>query len=281
MSYKKVLSIQDISCIGQCSLTVALPIISAAGMETCILPSAVLSTHTATEFGQFTFRDLTEDLGGILEHWKRYGVAFDMIYTGYLGSIPQIRIVQEVVRDLGTKDCTVVIDPAMADNGVLYTGFDQSFVDAMKELVGVADFILPNLTEACLLTDTPYQEEYDEAFVAGLVEKLRAMGAKQVVLTGVSYDPEYTGVLVSGAQETYHYLHKKLPRSSHGTGDVYASAFVAGLCNDKSPKEAIQIAADFTCRCIENTMDDPTHWYGVKFETAIPYLLTLLGKTEA
>jgi len=277
MAYKKVLSIQDISCVGQCSLTVALPVLSAAGMETCILPSAVLSTHTAREFGEFTFRDLTEDLHGIIEHWKDYGLKFDTIYTGYLGSIPQIRIVQEVIRDLGTEDCTVVIDPAMADNGELYTGFDQSFVDAMKELVPVSDYILPNLTEACLLTDTPYREDYDEAFVELLADKLKAMGANEVVLTGVSYDSSYTGVVVSGKTDSYYYKHKNLSRSSHGTGDVYASAFVASLCNDKEPKEAIQIAADYTCRCIENTMDDPTHWYGVKFETAIPYLLSLLG----
>ena len=131
---KKVLTIQDISCVGQCSLTVALPIISACGIETCVLPSAVLSTHTAG-FTGFTFRDLTEDMPSIKDHWKKENITFDTIYTGYLGSTKQIDYVEDIIDEVGTVDCLKVIDPAMADNGVLYKGFDNNFVEAMKKLI--------------------------------------------------------------------------------------------------------------------------------------------------
>ena len=154
MSYKRILTIQDISCVGQCSLTVALPILSACGVETCVLPSAVLSTHTAG-FSGYTFRDLTEDMPAIKDHWVKEGIAFDGVYTGYLGSTKQIDYVKEIIAATA-KDGVAIIDPAMADNGKLYPGFDAAFVEEMKKLCATADYLLPNLTEACLLTDTEY-----------------------------------------------------------------------------------------------------------------------------
>ena len=272
MVYKKILTVQDISCVGQCSLTVALPILSATGHETCILPSAVLSTHTAG-FTGFTFRDLTEDIPGIMAHWQKEGIRFDAIYTGYLGSAEQIGYVKEMFRTLGGEDFVRIVDPAMADGGKLYPIFDMAFVEEMKTLVFSSDITLPNITEACLLTGTEYRETYDEAWIDALLAKLAAAGAKTVVLTGVSYDAETTGVVVFQGGQKQYYRHKKIAQGSHGTGDVYASAFTGAYLQGRSAYDAASIAADYTVKCIENTIGDPTHWYGVKFEPVLPYLI--------
>ena len=276
MAYKKILTIQDISCVGQCSLTVALPILSACGMETCILPSAVLSTHTAG-FSGFTFRDLTDDMPAIQEHWKKENIKFKAIYTGYLGSIKQIGYVRDILKTMGTDDCVRVVDPAMADNGQLYSIFNQDYVEAMKVLCGEADILVPNITEACFLTDEEYKETYDEGYICNLVEKLKALGAKTVVLTGVSYESGKTGVIVYENGKMEYYKHDKIAKGSHGTGDIYASAFVGALMNDKSVYEAAKIAADYTVKCIINTQGDVDHWYGAKFETALGDLMKMLA----
>ena len=276
MAYKKILTIQDISCVGQCSLTVALPILSACGMETCILPSAVLSTHTAG-FSGFTFRDLTDDMPAIQEHWKKENIKFKAIYTGYLGSIKQIGYVRDILKTMGTDDCVRIVDPAMADNGQLYSIFNQDYVDAMKVLCGEADILVPNITEACFLTDEEYKETYDEGYICNLVEKLKALGAKTVVLTGVSYESGKTGVIVYENGKMEYYKHDKIAKGSHGTGDIYASAFVGALMNDKSVYEAAKIAADYTVKCIINTQGDADHWYGAKFETALGDLMKMLA----
>ena len=276
MAYKKILTIQDISCVGQCSLTVALPILSACGMETCILPSAVLSTHTAG-FSGFTFRDLTDDMPAIQEHWKKENIKFKAIYTGYLGSIKQIGYVRDILKTMGTNDCVRIVDPAMADNGQLYSIFNQDYVEAMKVLCGEADILVPNITEACFLTDEEYKETYDEGYICNLVEKLKALGAKTVVLTGVSYESGKTGVIVYENGKMEYYKHDKIAKGSHGTGDIYASAFVGALMNDKSVYEAAKIAADYTVKCIINTQGDADHWYGAKFETALGDLMKMLA----
>ena len=276
MSYHKILTIQDISCVGQCSLTVALPILSAAGQETCILPSAVLSTHTAG-FTGYTVRDLTEDIPAITDHWDKENIKFDAVYTGYLGSTEQIAYVKDIIRRLSAPGALAIVDPAMADNGKLYPAFDGAYVEAMKELAFSADIILPNITEACFLTGMEYRETYDEGYIAELLDRLTAAGAKTVILTGVSYAPERTGVLVQERGERRYYEHRKLTPGSHGTGDVYASAFVGALLNGKSAYEAAVIAADYTVKCIEITREDPGHWYGVKFEAALPAYMKMLG----
>ena len=276
MAYKKILTIQDISCVGQCSLTVALPILSACGMETCILPSAVLSTHTAG-FSGFTFRDLTDDMPAIQEHWKKENIKFKAIYTGYLGSIKQIGYVRDILKTMGTDDCVRIVDPAMADNGQLYSIFNQDYVEAMKVLCGEADILVPNITEACFLTDEEYKENYDEGYICNLVEKLKDLGAKTVVLTGVSYESGKTGVVVYENGKMEYYKHDKIAKGSHGTGDIYASAFVGALMNDKSDYEAAKIAADYTVKCIINTQGDADHWYGAKFETALGDLMKMLA----
>lgn len=276
MSYKKILTIQDISCVGQCSLTVALPILSACGLETCILPSAVLSTHTAG-FSGFTFRDLTDDMPAIQEHWKKENIKFKAIYTGYLGSIKQVGYVRDILKTMGTDDCVRIVDPAMADNGKLYPIFNMEYVDAMRVLCGEADILVPNITEACFLTGEEYKETYDESYIRSLTEKLVALGAKTVVLTGVSYEPDTTGVVVYENGKMDYYKHTKMAKGSHGTGDIYASAFVGALMNDKSVYEAAKIAADYTVKCIMNTQGDSDHWYGAKFEPVLRELIDMIG----
>lgn len=272
MQYKRILTIQDISCVGQCSMTVALPILSACGQETCILPSAVLSTHT----GGFSFpaiRDLTDDLPAIQKHWQKEGLAFDAIYTGYLGSTRQVAYVENILATMTAPEGKIIVDPAMADHGKLYAGFGQDYVDAMSGLCKKADVVLPNLTEACMLTGCEYRECYDEAYIAEVVEKLHELGMACVVLTGVSYRQGETGVLISDRGYTHYYRHPKIARNFHGTGDAFASAFVGAWMGGRTMADAAGIAADFICECIKNTAGDESHWYGVKFETALPYLI--------
>lgn len=276
VSYHKILTIQDISCVGQCSLTVALPILSAAGQETCILPSAVLSTHTAG-FSGYTVRDLTEDIPAITDHWEKEQIRFDAVYTGYLGSTEQIGYVQDIIRRLSAPGGLAIVDPAMADNGRLYPAFDGAYVEAMKELAFSADIILPNITEACFLTGMEYREQYDEAYIAQILDRLTAAGAKTVVLTGVGYREGRTGVLVQEGGQRRYYEHRRIAKGSHGTGDVYAAAFVGALLNGRDAYDAAVIAADYTVLCIERTQGDADHWYGVKFEVALPEYLRMLG----
>lgn len=276
MDYKRVLTIQDISCAGQCSLTVALPIISACGSECCVLPSAVLSTHTA--FPGATFRDLTEDMLRIAAHWQEAGIRFDAICSGYLGSIKQMEYVSDVFDTLGKDTCVKIVDPAMADHGKLYRGFDAAFVEAMKAFCGKADFLIPNVTEACLLTDTPYRSEYDRAFVEELLHKLALLGPKNIILTGAAYTPNVTGVAVFSQGEVHCYGHEMLPESRHGTGDIFAAAFVGSLMRGKTALDAAKIAADFVCECIRVTLRGDAHWYGTKFERALPMLVQTINR---
>lgn len=276
MSYKKILTIQDISCVGQCSLTVALPILSACGHETCVLPSAVLSTHTAG-FTGYTFRDLTDDMPAICDHWVKEGIRFSCIYTGYLGSTRQIDHVAHIFDTTGTSDCVKVVDPAMADNGDLYPGFDAAFVEAMKGLCAKADYVVPNLTESCFLTGLQYRTTYDEAYIDAHLERLTALGCKNIVLTGISYRQGHTGIVVLENGVKRYYEHEMLPNSCHGTGDIYASAFVGALMRDKDALSAAKIAADYTMDCIRATAGDSTHWYGAKFEPVLYRLIQAIG----
>ena len=275
MSYKRILTIQDISCVGQCSLTVALPIISACGVETCVLPSAVLSTHTGG-FSGFTFRDLTEDMPAIRAHWQKESIKFDAIYTGYLGSTKQIEYVADIFDTCGNDGALKIVDPAMADNGKLYYGFDMEFVAAMRGLCARADYVIPNLTEACFLTGIEYRESYDREYIEEILKKLTDLGCRNVIFTGVSYEQGRTGVVVYENGEYSYYEHEKLKNSCHGTGDVYASAFVGALMRGKSAYNAAEIAAEYTLECIRATAEQDNHWYGAAFELAVPKLIELL-----
>jgi len=276
MAYKRILTVQDISCVGQCSMTVALPILSACGQEVCILPSAVLSSHTGG-FGKPTFRDLSVDIPAIRAHWESAGITFDAILTGYLGNCQLIQEAMDVRESLMNPGGCLVVDPAMADHGKLYAGFDEEYVEKMKGYCQTADILIPNITEAAMLTGVPYQENYDEMYIRELIEGLNA---PCIVLTGVSYHPEYTGVVVADHGIISYYTHRKIGKSYHGTGDIFAAAFVGALMNDCTPGQAAKIAADFTYSCIEKTYRNPAHWYGVKFETALPELIKTLNKNE-
>lgn len=275
MDYKRLLTIQDISCVGQCSLTVALPIISACGIETAVLPSAVLSTHTAG-FSGYTFRDLTDDMPKIKEHWEKENIKFDAIYTGYLGSTKQIDYVADIFTSATKSSSKLIVDPAMADNGNLYPGFDSDFVEAMKGLCAKADYVVPNITESCFLTGVEYKTEYDRAYVDLLIEKLTAIGRKNIILTGISYQAGKTGVVVYENGQYSYYEHDLLGKGCHGTGDIYASAFVGALTRGKSAFDAAKIAADFAVECIKTTVQLDNHWYGAAFEPALPKLINML-----
>lgn len=278
MAYQRILTIQDISCVGQCSLTVALPILSACGHETAVLPSAVLSTHTG-RFQGYTFRDLTDDIPAICRHWETEGLTFAAVYTGYLGSARQIALVQEVIRSR-CPDGLRVVDPAMADNGALYSGFDAGFVSAMKTLCAGADYILPNLTEAALLSGLPYREHPDRAYAEELAAGAAASDRQTVILTGLGFDADTTGVLVRQSGRCSYYSHRRLPSGGYGTGDVFASAFTGALLRGLTAEAAVQLAADYTFRCVARTAGDPAHWYGLKFEPELPWLIRRLEETE-
>ena len=268
----RILTIQDVSCVGQCSLTVALPILSACGIETAVLPSSVLSNHTA--FSSFTFCDLTDEMPKIKEVWKNQSIDFGAIYTGYLGSSRQIDIVKGIMKDCLDASGIKIVDPAMADSGKLYTGFDAAYVEAMKELCGCADIILPNVTEACLMTGTPYKQSFDKAYVEELILSLKKLFSAKIILTGVGFNENTTGIAVCDEYGTLYYEHEKIGGGSHGTGDVYASVFTGAYCSGKGLFDAAKIAADFTLICIKNT--SPEHWYGVQFEKCLPELINML-----
>lgn len=276
---KNILTIQDISCFGKCSLTIALPIISAMGVETVILPTAVLSTHTM--FKNFTVKDLTDQLIPITDHWKSEGIRFDAIYTGYLGSAEEIEIAKRIFDEFGGDDTMIFIDPVMADNGKLYPAFDMEYAKLNAGLCGKADIIVPNLTEACFMTDTEYREDYDRAYIDELLGKLAGLGAKKVILTGIAFSEGKTGVygLDTVTGEKIVYENNRIDAAYHGTGDLFSSVSVGALVQGVSLTDAFKLAADYTARTIEETVKNPDKpWYGVDFETTIPELVAGIGK---
>ena len=280
---KRVLTVQDISCVGKCSLTAAISVISAMGIEVCPLPTAILSNHTA--FSSFSFLDLTDKIPEILNEWKKQGFHFDAIYTGYLGSIKQIDLVHKILDEFAQNDTLVVIDPCMADNGKLYTGFSQDFVQQMAKLCGRANVILPNMTEACFLVNQDYDIfTHTNESITKLMAKLLSLGAKQVILKGVEFSKEKIGVAYcsqklfdnnfstneNNMEDMNIYFHHRYDENFHGTGDVFASAVTGALVLKKDIKDAVKIACDFVQESIECTLLNPNYnWYGVDFESAL------------
>jgi pyridoxine kinase len=269
---KRIVAIHDISCFGKCSLTVVLPIVSAAGVETCVIPTAVLSTHTGG-FTGYTFRDLTGDIMPIALHWKSLGIGFDAIYTGYIGSTGQLDIICDVVDMFRGDTDFVVVDPVMADNGALYKLLDADFPVKMRKLVSKADIIIPNITEAALLTDKNYKEgPYTEEYITDLLEGLEKFGVKKIVLTGVYFDGEKIGIAnydceTKGLSYT---MADRIEGYYHGTGDVFGSAFCAALIRGHSLERSARIAVDLTVSGISRTKAAGTDVrYGVNFEEGI------------
>ena len=280
---KRVLTVQDISCVGKCSLTAAIPVISAMGIEVCPLPTAILSNHTA--FSSFSFLDLTDKIPEILNEWKKQGFHFDAIYTGYLGSIKQIDLVHKILDEFAQNDTLVVIDPCMADNGKLYTGFSQDFVKQMAKLCGRANVILPNMTEACFLVNQNYDIfTHTNESITKVMAKLLSLGAEQVILKGVEFSKEKIGVAYcsqklfdnnfstneNNMEDMNIYFHHRYDENFHGTGDVFASAVTGALVLKKDIKDAVKIACNFVQESIECTLLNPNYnWYGVDFESAL------------
>ncbi len=273
---KRVLTIQDISCIGKCSITIALPVISALGSEAVILPTALLSAHTI--FKGFTFKDLTDQIEPITNHWLAEGVRFDAIYTGYLGTIEQIDMIKKIFEQFRDEKTLVFVDPVMGDHGVLYKGFDMAYAKKNAELCAAADIIVPNITEAAMMTDMEFREEkdHDEAYIRKMLGRLAELGARINVLTGVSLEPGKTGVMgfdkVTG--EHYVFQNDKLDYTFHGTGDLFASTCVGEMMRGRSWQDAMRIACWYTAHTIDVTSADPDQpWYGVDFEATLPDLI--------
>lgn len=274
-SVKHILTVQDISCVGRCSLTVALPIISALGVEASVLPTALLSTHTL--FPSPAVCDLTEQLPHIAAHWRALGLTFDGIYTGYLGSLAQLEWVGDFIDEFRGEGF-VFVDPVMGDHGRLYSRFTPDFAGRMARLCAKADVIVPNLTEACLLLGRPYiGERYDEAQIRELLRALISLGAKKAIITGVSFSPETLGAVAYDGEKGGYVssFGARLGDSFHGTGDIFASVCVGMLAGGHSLGEAIETAVAFTCECIRQTIGSPRDKaFGVNFELALPMLMT-------
>ena len=280
MRQKKVAAIHDISGFGKCSLTVVLPILSAAGIETSALPTAVLSTHTGG-LGKCTYRDLTGDMRDFAAHWKSLDLSFDALYTGFLGSEEQVGIVLDIINDFRTGETLVMVDPAMADNGKLYAACTPQMAHGMKQLCRKADLIVPNLTEAAfLLGEEFYDGPYDRPYIESLLQRLSALGPRMVVLTGVWFSPGLLGA-AGLDRDTGRVTYAFSPRVEgyyHGTGDIFASALLAGLLNDLRLRDAMQLAVDFTSGSIRRTREAGTdRRYGVNFEAGLPRFMEELG----
>ena len=253
---KKVLAINDISCVGRCSLTVALPIISSAGIECSILPTAILSTHTGG-FENYTFYDFTSQMSLISNHWESLGINFNTIYTGFLGSKEQVGVVLDIVKKFKNNNNLLIVDPAMADNGVMYKIFDDSFALEMKKLCFGADIIVPNITEACFLTGITYESgTQKEEFIDKIIDKLGNLNIKSLVLTGVSFDSSSVGAITYNYETCVKSYYKReiIPEYFHGTGDCFASALVAAITRGKTLEDASKIAVDFTVESILKTI---------------------------
>ncbi len=275
---KRVVAVHDISCFGKCSLTVALPIISAAGIECACIPTAVLSTHTG-DFKGYTFRDLTDDILPIANHWKSESITFDAVYTGYLGSVEQVDIVCRLFDTVKNKNTMLIVDPVMADHGRLYGGFSKDFPQKMIKLCQKADIITPNITEAAFLTGIPYAETpHSEAYINALIIGLSKITDAKIVLTGVSFNDNEIGVACADGKKIEYVFTPRVNAAYHGTGDVFASALTCGIVSGKPLSESVAVAAKYTAGCIERTYrENPDIRYGVNFEGEIPNLLKLLN----
>ncbi len=277
---KRVAAIHDISGFGKCSLTVALPIISAAGIECCVLPTAVLSTHTGG-FEGYTFRDLTEDIRPISQHWQSLNLKFDAIYSGFLGSQEQIELVEELFAAFKTPDNIIMVDPVMADNGEFYAIYSPSMATGMARLCQKADIIVPNLTEAAFILGEKYTEgPYDTAYIEHLLKALADLGPKQVVLTGVYQQTDKLGAACYNKEtgEINYAFSSLVPGNFHGTGDVFGSFLLSAILNGQTLVNATQFAVDLTHDCICRTKKRGTvPREGVDFENVLPKMIKKLG----
>jgi len=264
MSTKRILTMQDLSCVGQCSLTVAMPVLSALGVEACILPTAVLSNHTM--FTSWSYLDLTAEIKNIYTHWKANGFKFDAFLLGYLGKKQLMDIAEECFDNFSAEGAPVIIDPAFGDNGKLYPGFDAAYVKAMAKLLRRADIILPNITEAAFLTGLEYRDVYDKNYVDRIVKALSGITHGTIIITGIELDGKIGEIICNNGKSEYVLL-EKLPQRKHGTGDIFAAAFAAQYLNGNSLAESCRFAGKFVADCLRSTEEG--HFYGVNFEKVL------------
>lgn len=264
MNGKRILTVQDLSCVGQCSLTVALPVLSHYGVEAAVLPTAVLSNHTM--FSTWSYLDLTDEIPKIFEKWEENGIKFSAFLLGYLGKASIMRLCKRAFSQFSEEGAPVIIDPAFGDNGKLYGGFDAQYVSDMLDLLKCADIILPNLTEACFLLGEEYKTQYDRAYIEGIASKLHAETGATVVITGVEQDG-LIGELIYDGKQMQYVLSEKVPKFSHGTGDIFAAAFAARYLNGATLAQACDTAGRLVADCLKATAD--WHGYGVQFEDVL------------
>jgi pyridoxine kinase len=277
---KRIVSIQDVSCLGKCSQTIALPVISAMGIETSIIPTAVLSTHTM--FEGFTFTDLFSDIRPIMDHWKSQDIHFDGIVTGYLGTVKHIDIIADFYDEFSVDGTLKIVDPVFADNGKMYPGFDDEYAKAVASLCAKADYIVPNITEAAIMAGVPYKTDYDAAYINDIIDKLAGSGAKNIIVTSVRRGDE-NGIIARLADgSSYEYFRPHIDAAFHGTGDLYTSALTGALLRGIDPKKSISLAVDYTRLTLAKTLENETHnWYGVDFEETIPELIKMIDEAFA
>ena len=277
---KTVAAIHDISGMGKCSLTAVIPVLSAAGVSVSVMPTAVLSTQTGG-LNSYTYRDLTDDLRPFMAHWKKIGVTFDAVYSGFLGSADQVDIVCDFVKGFRHDNTLFLCDPAMADNGRLYDTFADSFVEKMRKLCSNADIIVPNFTEAALLLGREYfTPPYTKEFTDDLLRSLASeFGSKFVVLTGVDFDGKSVGAGAYDSENdviTYS-LSERIDGMFHSTGDLFASSLLGGILNGYSVNDATEKAIGFTVNAIKETVKiGRDSRFGLAFERCLPMYMKSL-----
>jgi pyridoxine kinase len=264
MQGKKILTVQDLSCVGQCSLTVALPVLSHYGVEAAILPTAVLSNHTM--FKSWSYLDLTDEIPNIYENWKKNGVTFSGFLLGYLGKQSIMALCERAFDEFAEEGAPIIIDPVMGDNGKLYSGFNEAYVQAMRCLIKRADIILPNLTEVSYLVGEEYTENYDRDYIERIIRKLGDLTSAVVIITGVELDGKIGEAILKDGKVEY-VLSRKVPIRAHGTGDIFAAAFTAHYLTGKSLADSCARAGDLVVNCLDITPRE--HFYGVCFEDVL------------
>lgn len=273
----RVAAVHDMCGYGKCSLTAAIPILSAAGCDVCPVPTALFSAHTRYEV--FTFHDTTEILDGYLDAWRQENVDLDGVYSGFLGSADQVAIIKRLYAEY--PHALRLVDPVMGDGGEIYATYTPELCRAMGTLVDDADALMPNLTEASILTGRDYPgQDIDDAQVDEILGALLAAGAKNVVLKGIDRGDgmirNYVASASTGVAGKQELAHAKLPFMTHGTGDAFASALCGAVMAGRPLAEAANIAGEFVRHAMESTQYQPNHEErGVSFELNLDELTAL------
>ena len=262
---RHVLSIQDLSCTGRCSLTVALPILSSMGCRCTVLPTTVLSSHTG--FPAPHRRGLTEHIAPITRHWKEIDLHFDAIGVGYLADPEQAEAVAQVLADF---PALTVVDPAMGDHGKLYSSITDEQVAAMAKLCRQGNVLLPNVTEAAFLTGLPYRQTPDKEYLQELTAAMCDFGADAVVITGVSGQSGTIGFCGRAAGDDFFYQAPCIQSQFHGTGDMFAAVLLGAMMAGKQVPAAAELAAGFVEQTLSHSGKNTPH--GAEFETQLPWL---------